>query len=152
MMMRTSLLCVAALASVVMASPGRSQAEPTQFFLVNGYALSGHDPVAYVRRGASVPGNPAFALKWRGAIWLFESEDSMVEFEMNPTAYAPQYGGYCAYSIAVGDPASGDPDVFSIVGGKLYLNHDLQTREIWSQDRARHISEADRNWPSVLKK
>lgn len=35
-------------------------------------------------------------------------------FEANPEAYAPQYGGYCAYAVSKGDTATTDPEAWTI--------------------------------------
>jgi hypothetical protein len=42
----------------------------------------------------------------------------------NPEKYVPAYGGYCAFGISVGKKFIGDPEVWRIVDGRLYLNLD----------------------------
>ena len=71
-------------------------------------------------------------------------------FVAMPEKYAPQYGGYCAYAVANGYTVSTDPEAFSVVNDKLYLNFNKSVRDRWSQDIAGNIVKADANWPGVL--
>ena len=73
------------------------------------------------------------------------------KFIENPEAYAPQYGGYCAWAVsAKNDFAPADPKQWAIVDGKLYLNYDAEVKQWWDDDRARHIAAADKNWPTLI--
>jgi hypothetical protein len=123
-----------------------------RFASVGGYALGGHDAVAYVTRGVAAPGDAAFALQWKGAVWLFESAAAMEAFEMNPSAYAPQYGGYCAFGMSEGRAVPGDPRVFTVIDGRLYLGTDADALRRWSEDVAANAARADRNWERMLEK
>ena len=77
--------------------------------------------------------------------------DRCVEkFRASPQRYAPQYGGYCAWAVANGYTAKGDPNAWSVVDGKLYLNFSKSVRRQWSKDIPGNISKGDANWPSVL--
>ncbi len=49
-----------------------------------------------------------------------------------------------------GGTASIDPDAWTIVDGKLYLNYSLGVREQWSQDIPGNVAKADVNWPKLL--
>ena len=73
-----------------------------------------------------------------------------MEFEMNPAAYAPQYGGYCAYAVSRGTVASSSPEAFVVRDGKLYLNHNREVMALWETDVAGNIARADSQWPSVI--
>ncbi len=68
----------------------------------------------------------------------------------NPEAYAPQYGGYCAYALSQGALASSVPEAWTIHEGKLYLNYSVNVRQIWSQDIPENIARADAQWPAIL--
>ena len=117
-----------------------------------GVAIRGTDPVAYFTQGRAVPGTPEHALEWNGAIWQFASADNRAVFADDPAAYAPQYGGFCAWAVAEkGKLYSTQPDNWAIVDGKLYLNYndDIQTR--WQQDIPGFIAEGDARWPEILK-
>ena len=97
-----------------------------------------------------VAGKADHALMWNGAQWLFASAENMAKFEANPEAFAPQYGGYCAYAMSKGAIATSDPESWTIHDGKLYLNYSVNARKIWSQDILGNIALADANWPSAL--
>jgi len=113
-------------------------------------AVGGHDPVAYFKVGRPVPGNAQFTTDFKGATWRFASKENLDAFRANPAAYAPQYGGYCAWAVAQGYTASGDPQFWKIVNGKLYLNYDGSVQAKWEKDIPGFIAKADKNWPGVL--
>ena len=114
-------------------------------------AVGGYDTVAYFKTGRPAPGNAQFSTEYKGAMWQFASKENMDAFRANPAAFAPQYGGYCAWAVSQGYTASGDPQFWKIVGGKLYLNYDRSVQEKWEKDIPGFIAKAERNWPGVLK-
>ena len=150
MLSRRRLLQGLALSPLASAAPGLARAAGGAVYAENGLALRGTDPMSYFTHGEPRPGSPEIGLMWRDAIWLFESEASRARFEMNPQAYAPRYGGYCAYAMAEGALASSVPEAFTLHGDRLYLNYSLPVRERWRSDMAGYIAEADAHWPEVL--
>jgi hypothetical protein len=123
-----------------------------EVFSAGGVAINGYDPVAYFTQMKPVKGTPANMLDWNGASWQFASASNRAAFEANPRAYAPQYGGYCAYAVAQGYTAKTDPDAWTIVQGKLYLNFSKSVRRRWERDIPGQVAAADMNWPGVLAK
>ena len=117
--------------------------------LVEGVGAGGYDVVAYFS-GQSAKGKEDIAAEWGGAIWRFANADNRAAFEADPVKFAPQYGGYCAYAVSKGATAKGDPEAWTVVDGKLYLNFSEGVRETWRQDIPGNISAADANWPKVL--
>ena len=115
-------------------------------------ALDGHDAVAYFRTGKPVKGAAAHVVAWNGATWHFASAENKAAFEAKPEAFAPQYGGYCAWAVSQGYTAKGDPSHWRIVDGKLYLNYNASVQKSWEQNIPGHVSKADKNWPTVLGK
>lgn len=113
-------------------------------------AVGGYDPVAYFKAGRAIAGSGQFTTEYKGATWRFSSKENLDAFRANPAAFAPQYGGYCAWAVAQGYTASGDPEVWKIVNGKLYLNYDRSVQTKWEKDIPGFIAKADRNWPGVL--
>ncbi len=127
-------------------------AKTPMVFSNRGAAINGYDPVAYFTEGKPVMGRPGNSLVWKRAAWRFASAGNMAAFEANPRAYAPQYGGYCAYSMSLGQTATTEPDAWRIYEGKLYLIHNRRVRSIWAQDVAGNILRADAQWPAVLRR
>ena len=120
-------------------------------FASDGVAINGYDPVAYFTDSKPVEGDAAHTHDYKGATWRFSSAANRETFAADPAAYAPQYGGYCAYAVSKGATATTQPDAWSIVDGKLYLNFSTTVRGIWKQDIPGNIAKADANWPDVLK-
>lgn len=131
------------------ASPGIA-IEPVYTGLFSDLALDGYDPVAYFSEGRPVPGLEAHELEWQGATWRFASAEHRTRFESRPEQYAPRYGGYCAWAMAQGREASGDPRFWKIVEGRLYLNYDASVQKKWEADIPGFIERADENWPKRL--
>ena len=117
----------------------------------NGIAIKGYDPVAYFDSGRAVPGKPDFMLEHGGVTWRFASPEHRDAFRADPAKYLPQYGGFCAFGTAGGYKADIDPEAFSLVGGKLYLNYSKDIRAKWQEDVPGYISKADAKWPEVKK-
>jgi hypothetical protein len=125
--------------------------KPAVFSTGDG-AIRGYDPVAFFKIGAPTRGSDAFTTTWQGTTWKFSSAENRDRFEADPTAFAPRYGGYCAYAVSKGATASTEPEAWSIVDGKLYLNYSVDIRQRWRQDTAANIKAADSNWPKVLQR
>lgn len=115
-------------------------------------AIRGYDPVAYFTDGKPVKGSDKFAHEWMGAKWKFASQEHLDKFKAEPAKYAPQYGGYCAYGIAVGNVVKIEPDQWTIVDDKLYLNYDDDVSKKWKKDKAGYIKKADASFDAVIKK
>ena len=114
-----------------------------------GIAIHGYDPVAYFLGGKPLPGKAELAYQWSGATWLFSSADNRQTFIENPQRYAPQFGGFCAYAASYGQFADVDPQAWSIVNGKLYLNYNLRVRQIWRPRAAEFNGDAEQLWPTM---
>lgn len=149
----TCLAVVATLAVLILAATAVRATEPTVFTgIVKGVALGGYDAVAYFTDGTAVQGRQDLTVEHNGAVWRFATETNRNAFNADPTKYAPQYGGYCAWAVASGYTAKGDPKVWKIVNGKLYLNFNASVQKDWEKDIAGNVKKADANWPRVLDK
>ena len=142
----TAFIAIAALAAI----PAAATAEDPVFTARGNLAIRGYDPVAYFTEGKAVKGDKDFTLGWQGADWRFASAANRDAFSEDPEKYAPQYGGYCAWAVSRNYTAPTDPDAFTLVNGKLYLNYNKRVMRQWLEDRDRNIEQADENWPAVL--
>jgi len=117
-----------------------------------GLAVHGYDVVAYFTKGEPTVGRAKYSAVYNDATYRFASEEHLDAFEENPERYVPQYGGYCAYGVAVGAKFDGDPHLWRIVDGKLYLNLNEDIQETWEKDIPCNIDKADRNWRRIVHK
>ena len=90
----------------------------------DGVAIYGYDSVSYFTDGKPTKGSPEFEYIWRGAKWQFSSAEHRDLFAKQPEAYAPHFGGFCAKSMVDGEVAAPNPNIWSIIDSKLYLNLD----------------------------
>lgn len=147
------LMIIAAAALAGFAATAAVAAEPEVYTGVfSDVAVDGYDPVAYFTSGAPAKGDADFSYAYNGAEWRFTSAENLEKFKADPEAYAPQYGGYCAWAVSQGYTAPGSPKSWTIVNGKLYLNYNDKVQADWEKDIPGFIEKANANWPGVLTK
>jgi YHS domain-containing protein len=114
---------VATLAAFASSAPaGAGTAVNTGYF--GGVAIEGYDTVAYFTDGQATKGSEEFAHDWLGATWYFANAEHRDLFVAQPVKYAPQYGGHCSLGTAFGESTANiDPEAWSIINGKLYLQY-----------------------------
>lgn len=151
-MIRRTLLALVALAFL---SPLAAQAQDAQHPIntlgapAENVAIRGYDPVAYFREGKPHLGSPEFAAQHDGATWWFASAEDKALFVADPEKYMPAFGGFCAYGTSRGYLVKIEPEAWSIVDGRLYLNYDLGVRDTWAKDPKGYIAKANANWPKL---
>ena len=143
-------LSLAAVTSAVAAEPVNTLEDGLFGYKPSDVAIRGFDTVAYFTEGKPVEGSEEFATEWMGATWHFASRESLDLFEADPTKYAPQYGGYCAYGVAQDDLIKIEPENWTIVDDKLYLNYDDDVQAKWEADIAGFVTEADAKFDGLL--
>lgn len=124
--------------------------DPVYTSFLSALAINGYDPVAYFKAGKPVEGSKDHTTEWMGATWYFASKENLESFVATPEAFAPQYGGYCAWAVAQGDTASTDPFAWKIIDNKLYLNYSPDIQKRWEKDIPGNIKKGNNNWPKVL--
>lgn len=132
--------------------PGGLRADPAMFSAHEGVAIGGFDAVAFHERGAAEPGSRSHAVMWKGVTWRFASADSRARFEANPRAYSPAFGGYCAYAMSQGYLAEGDPQLWVLWRGRLYMLNNPRVLDIWLTQRAEMVPQAQQHWPAILRR
>ncbi len=143
--MRTRVLAV--LLVLAFAAPAFAEARVNQSLF--GTAVKGTDVVAYFTQGRAVAGSKEHTHEWQGATWRFASAEHRDLFAADPEKYAPQYGGFCAYAVALGATADIDPEAWNIHEGKLYLNKNKSIQERWQRDIPGYVEKADGHWPRL---
>lgn len=147
---RRAALTTLAGAPLALGLASRAMAMTPPWNTTSGVAIQGTDPVAYFTEEKPVEGSAEFAAEYDGATFHFASAANRDAFLADPAAYAPQYGGYCAYAVSRGYTASIDPRAWSIHEGKLYLNYSRSVRALWAAQKRKNIEAGDANWPGVL--
>ena len=122
-----------------------------EFFEKDGVAMRGYDVVSYFTDKKPVQGSADLKFEYKGSTFYFSSQANLDSFTASPEQYAPQYGGFCAFGTASGYKAATDPDAFTVVENKLYLNYDKNVQKDWSADIPGFVVKANKNWPEVSK-
>ncbi|GAA4959935.1 YHS domain-containing (seleno)protein [Algibacter aquimarinus] len=118
-----------------------------------GFAANGYDVVAYFKNEAS-EGNKKNIFEYDGVKYKFVSKENLNTFKTSPEKYIPEYGGYCAYAVALkNSKVSINPESFQITDGKLYLFYNAwgtNTLELWQkEDESLLIQKANKNWEKI---
>ncbi|NJM82155.1 MAG: YHS domain-containing protein [Tabrizicola sp.] len=152
MSIKTMLAAALSALLAVPAFAGEQYVDPT------GFAVSGYDVVAYfdlpqsevgAPQSAPVPGKADITAEYNGAKFAFSSAENRDKFVADPEAYLPQYDGHCAYGVAKGGKVPGNPTLWRIVDGKLYLNITKNVVGFWEEDIPGNISLAEGNWTGL---
>ncbi len=119
----------------------------------DGYMAKGYDVVAYFNNEVK-EGLKQFSATHNSIDFKFSSQESLNTFLENPTKYIPQYGGYCAYAIAISSKKVDiNPKTFEIRDGKLYLFYNSwgnNTLKKWLKKDVKGLQKkADLNWEAV---
>ncbi len=138
-------LCLVTLTVALVALPFASIAA----FEYSTPGVSGYDLVSFHTGEKPQRGNGNHKATHDGVDYLFVNEANKKTFERNPERYLPAYGGYCAYGVSVKKKFVGDPDVWRIVDGRLYLNLDTKIQNTWSKDIKGNIRKSEANWPKI---
>ncbi|MGB3296485.1 MAG: YHS domain-containing (seleno)protein [Phormidesmis sp.] len=134
------------------ADPAETETAPatTKTYVEDGVAIQGADPVAYFTQSAYVPGSAEYTYDWNGVTWQFASAENRDQFASAPEEYAPQYGGFCAWAVAAKNVlVAVDPNAWSVVDDKLYLNANKKVQSTWQKDQPGFIVQANENWPTL---
>ncbi|WP_170516471.1 YHS domain-containing (seleno)protein [Ruegeria atlantica] len=147
--MLTRRFLLGAIAAALITPAATAQEIPV-FYVTDGTAMSGYDVVSYFNGDAPVHGQPKYAVVWKGAQWHFATAENRDAFERDPRAFAPQFGGYCAYAMAHGSLVSTDPKAWQVVDGRLYLTHSPEIEAMWREAKTEYIRMAEAHWPVIL--
>lgn len=129
-----------------------------QYIDETGFAVSGYDVVAYFSLEQSpvgnaqpkgVPGRADITADFNGATFAFASQANRDTFLADPARFAPQYDGHCAYGVSKGGKVPGNPNLWRIIEGKLYLNITENVVDFWEEDIPGNIALAEDNWGGI---
>jgi YHS domain-containing protein len=144
------VLLFAALLLTCLVNAQSSNTKPFVNVNSQGVILDGYDAVAFFSDNKPLKGDAKFQLMYEGAIYYFASAEHLDFFKANPDKYKPQFGAYCAYAVSLGRTAPIDINTFSIVNGRLVLQHNERAVNGWNKDVEGNLILADKYWPAVV--
>ena len=116
-----------------------------------GLAIGGYDPVAFYTDGKPVARQPGHRIALCRRDLAFQQHRQSRGFAARPDIYMPQFGGYDPIGVARGVAVAGNPTLWLITSGRLFLFYDRRRLEMFTADPARFTGEAERKWPDVLR-
>lgn len=117
---------------------------------LNGVTLGGYDAVSYFTDGAPLPGRPEFDFYWHGVPWYFSSAANRDAFARAPEVYAPLFGGHGVMSLSRGYLSAGNPRLFLIMAGRLFLFHSQGNRDAFLGAPRDAYKAAEQQWTVLL--
>lgn len=146
------------------ASSGSSDDDRESDMCIKTYepVLAGYDVVAYFNMaadGTAILGSSDHQYQFNNYTFYFQNQHNLNLFANDPSSYAPQYGGFCAYGISseyewswTAIQKSGpeaDPKVWIIHENKLYIfMYEVPKRMFLTGDVNQRISSGVSRWNS----
>ena len=156
MFTKTTSLLLTSVTMIALATPGFAEDEynVTTGATLDGVplALRGVDTVALSTLNAVAKGDAAHTVVHDGVAYYFASETTAETFAADPSAYMPQYGGFCAFAVALGKKLDGDPRYADIVDGELFLFVNAAVFAKYKENREETLRKAKEVWPSIQHK
>lgn len=118
----------------------------------NSVVLHGYDPVAYFTEHAAVKGDPKYKATYKGTTFYFASDADKKLFKKDPAKYSPQYGGYCAMAVSMGQLEDADPRMFTIHNDKLLVQRNEKAHQMFMANPDMLHQKADQQWPELVAK
>ena len=118
----------------------------------DGVVLHGYDPVAYFNGNAAVKGDAKYKAAYKGGTYYFASDANLKLFKKDPAKYAPQYGGYCAVAVSMGQLEDADPKMFTIHKDKLLVQRNEKAHQMFLSNPDMLHQKADQQWPELVEK
>lgn len=113
-------------------------------------ALQGYSPVSYLDLGLAQKGLKEFKSTYGGNAYYFTSNEQKKAFEKSPERYLPQYGGFCAFGVAVGAKFRVDPNKFLVKDDKYFLflyDLEVDAQQLWLAGKHNElVAKANVNW------
>jgi len=111
-----------------------------------GVAIQGYDTRAYWSAGKPQVGAEPFVVEWQGAPWRFVTQAEADAFAADPGSFAPQFGGFCTRAMSLKKVVNGDPEVWRIFDGKLYIFARPVGRKYFDKGELAMIAKAQAHW------
>ncbi|MEH6645103.1 YHS domain-containing (seleno)protein [Sulfitobacter sp.] len=114
-----------------------------------GVPIDGYDTTAYWQMASAQKGTATYTASWRGVTWQFSSQKNADVFATTPSNFAPQFGGFCTRAMSFEKVVNGNPEVWRIYEGKLYLFARPVGGEKFDEGQDAMIAKAQAHWETM---
>lgn len=107
--------------------------------------LKGFSPAAYLLQGKAVRGAPEHSVTYHGKLYYLSSDEEKKKFQEDPEKYLPRFGGLCTTALggSYGNRFAGDPEVFDVHEGRVYLFSSERARRAYQRSPQHYIGQAE---------
>ena len=112
-------------------------------------AIGGYCPVAYVKMGKAVKGDPQIRSEKDGHVYQFANAMAKQAFDAEPGKFRIAYDGWCATGVTMGKKIASNPELFTERNGTTYLFSSEQAKAMFDKDPAMTIAKADEGWSKI---
>lgn len=133
-------------------------AEPVSKSYFGSVAIGGVDTTSYhlvkVReQHQEMLGDSNYTVEWNGADWHFASQKSADKFSSDPQRYKPNYNGFCANALSIGEGlVKTDGSTWEFFDEQLYLFYAEAGRQRWLKGNwTSYKYQADNAWLKLTK-
>ena len=107
------------------------------------------DPVAIFTDSKAVPGDKTITATKGGITYWFANQDNARLFNSNPQKFEPNYGGWCARAMAVGQKVVINPSIFTVVGNRSFFFVNQRAKRYFDSMLDVNIEKADQEWEKI---
>ncbi|MEM9027978.1 MAG: YHS domain-containing (seleno)protein [Pseudomonadota bacterium] len=111
--------------------------------------IKGYATTSYFSDGTPKKGSAAHAVTWKGVTWRFATAADAAKFKANPGAFAPQFGAYCTGGLSQRHVVTGNPKIWRMHQGKLYLFFARAGAKRFDRDPEGTIAKASAFWNTL---
>lgn len=111
--------------------------------------LGGHCPVTYHEASVALEGDPKYSAVYGGWTYHFLSEEKKKQFLEDPERYLPRFRGTCVTMLAEGKMVTGDPEIFLLNDGSLYLFQGSSQRVRFMKNPRGILADAEVQWKKL---
>ncbi len=112
-------------------------------------AIDYYDPISFYK-GTPRIGLKSISFTYNAVIYCFSNDENKDEFIKDFLKFEPRFGGWCAYSMTVGQKIDFDPKYSQVINDSLYLFKDNDSKIKFANEYEQLNKKAWSQWAKIL--